>query len=613
MCGILAILGVRGEPESLRARALELQKKLRHRGPDWSGISVKGNNILCHERLAIVDPESGDQPLFAREDDSLVLVVNGEIYNHHELERALGPNGDHELRTKGDCECLLHLYEKDGVDFLRKNEVCGMYAITILDQRTNHFVIARDPVGIIPLYYGRGKDGSMWVASEMKALVQDCVQFWEFPPGHVYDSRTEKLMPFLEKSPFFLETHALKDVAQYPKPQWDRKIAPSEIREALEASVKSHLMSDVPYGVLLSGGLDSSLIAGIMAKFCRRRVESGGAEEAHWPRLHSFCIGLEGSPDLAAAKKVADFLGTVHHPYVFTVQQGLDAISEVIYHVETFDVTTIRASTPMFLMSRKIRASGVKMVLSGEGADEIFGGYLYFHKAPSAQEFHEETVRKVHQLSKYDCCRANKSTMAWSLEARVPFLDKKFLDLAFSFDPTQKMCIDESTKERRCEKWLLRKAFDCVCPIDGKPYLPAEVLWRQKEQFSDGVGYSWIDAIQAHAEKVVSDDQLAQAEFRFPEKTPKTKESYLYRDIFSGHFGERNASAIEAVAWQESIACSSETALRWDASFQGRADASGRAVKGVHDAAYAEDRFLSTEATEEEPAAKRQCVQACTA
>lgn len=591
MCGILCILG-HGDAEGFRQRALTLQKKLRHRGPDWSGICCRGKNILCHERLAIVDPESADQPLYARDDDSLVLAINAEIYNHSELEAGLGQEVTKKLRTKGDCEVLLQLYERDGLDFLAK--VCGMYAFVLLDERNDHFIIARDPVGIIPLYYGRGKDGSMWVASEMKVLVDECAQFYEFPPGHIFDSRTNKFTPFLlsdaceKKNNWFVADH--KSLASYPTLP-TKKITLDEIRNALETSVKSHLMSDVPYGVLLSGGLDSSLVASIMAKHCAKRVETGSTQDAHWPRLHSFCIGLEGSPDLKAAQRVADFLGTVHHAFTFTIQQGLDALSEVIYHIETFDVTTIRSSTPMYLMSRKIRAHGVKMVLSGEGADEIFGGYLYFHKAPNAQEFHEETVRKVHQLSKYDCLRANKSTMAWSVEARVPFLDREFMHTAFSFDPTQKMCKDEETGKPRCEKYLLRKAFD----LEGEDaYLPKEVLWRQKEQFSDGVGYSWIDAIQDYADKYISDQQLETAMFRFPEKTPKTKEAYLYREIFSKHFGENNMSAMACVQWQDSIACSSETALRWDKSFQGRVDASGRAVAGVHEDAYNEDRF-STE------------------
>ncbi|CAD7971881.1 unnamed protein product [Amoebophrya sp. A120] len=642
MCGILAILGLPDAP-AYRKRAIELQKMIRHRGPDWSGIHVSAKNIICHERLAIVDPESGDQPLYTRKDDSLVLGVNGEIYNHVELEekffdasadeirlrrslRATGAAGgsrssgsvkeegtsDTELeacpRTGSDCEILLHLYARDGAEFLKKNQVCGMFGCVILDERTGAFVVARDAIGIIPLYYGQGKDGSFWVASEMKVLVKECVQFHEFPPGMVYDSRTQKFEPYLvgdSKTAWFLQDH--KVLSAYPPPP-QKRITPAELRHAFEDSVKSHLMADVPYGVLLSGGLDSSLVASITAKAIRAQgadqcAQSGSEAPLRLSRLHSFCIGLENSPDHKAAKQVADFLGTVHHAYTFTLQQGIDALREVIYHIETFDVTTIRASTPMFLMSRKIRATGIKMVLSGEGADEIFGGYLYFHKAPNREEFHEETLRKVAQLSKYDCLRANKATMAWSLEARVPFLDRRFLDFAFSMDPAQKMCRDEETGKPRCEKYLLRKAFD----VEKDPYLPQDVLWRQKEQFSDGVGYSWIDAIQEHAEKIISDKQMEAARFRFPQKTPKTKEAYLYRDIFSELFGEHNVSAMECVAWQDSIACSSETALKWDASFQNRADASGRAVAGVHEQAYDKERFNAPSHSEEQPGRKSGC------
>lgn len=655
MCGILAILNLPDGAETHRAKAVRLQKMIRHRGPDWSGIYAKKQNIFCHERLAIVDPESGDQPLFQREDNSLILVVNGEIYNHKQLveEHLAGDangNLDKLLRTGSDCEPLALLYEKYGKDFLKKANVCGMFGVVIVDERTNEVIVARDSVGIIPLYYGRGRDGSFWVSSEMKCLVEDCDDFALFPPGRVYSTKTEEFVPFLDtsdaaaltaaKKAALTESAALsadstalkpalsnwfvaddKDVAAYPKPDTATKTTPEEIRLALEESVKSHLMSDVPYGVLLSGGLDSSLVAAVMAKYCKKRVESGGTEDAFYPRLHSFCIGLETSPDHKAAQQVADFLGTVHHAYKFTPEQGIDALSDVIHHVETFDVTTIRSSTPMYLMARKIRATGVKMVLSGEGADEIFGGYLYFHKAPNAQEFHEETVRKVHQLHRYDCLRANKAMMAWSVEARVPFLDRKFLEKAFSFDPAQKMCRDETdNSKKRCEKYLLRKAFDTGLEGDKDntehAYLPQEVLWRQKEQFSDGVGYTWIDAIQEHAEKVISDEQLSQAKFRFPEKTPKTKEAYLYRELFCKHFGEDTKASIAAtktVAWQDSIACSSETATKWDASFQNRADASGRAVAGVHEDAYASGwtaegkRGAAAEAApaSEEPDAKR--------
>jgi asparagine synthase (glutamine-hydrolysing) len=522
--------------------------------------------------LAIVDPDSGDQPLF-NEDGNIVLGVNGEIYNHEELRAKLEARapGKHKFQTKSDCEVLLHLYAEDGLEFMSKNEVCGMFAFVIWDVKKKMFIVARDMIGIIPLYVGFGLDGSFQVASEAKALVKSTNRIECFPPGQIYDSQSNIRRPF------------------YQPKWWDPKIQPStqiellELRHALEASVKTHLMSDVPYGVLLSGGLDSSLVASIMARHCANRVEDDGMSPAMWPRLHSFSIGLENSPDLKAAMEVSKFLGTVHHPYVFTPQQGIDALSDVIYHIESFDVTTIRASTPMYLMARKIRATGVKMVQSGEGADEIFGGYLYFHKAPNADEFREESVRKVKQLHLYDCLRANKSMMAWSIEARVPFLDRRFVDATMSFDTRQKMCVDEHG-EKRVEKWILRKAFD----DSQNPYLPANVLWRQKEQFSDGVGYSWIDSVQAHADKVVSDQQLANAHHRWPVKTPKTKEAYLYRSLFSRHFGD-NSPVVETVAWQDSIACSSEVALKWDKAFQGRADASGRSVLGVHDEAYTKD------------------------
>lgn len=520
--------------------------------------------------MAVVDPDSGDQPLF-NGDKSLVLGVNGEIYNHLELREKLEERapGKHKFMTKSDCEILLHLYAEDGPDFLSKNEICGMFAFVLWDTKQQRFFIARDTIGIIPLYVGFGKDGTVQVASELKCLTETCSQYEFFPPGHIQDSKTGERK-------------------QYYRPQWmEPSYFPTEtieltaLREAFEKAVISHLMSDVPYGVLLSGGLDSSLVASIMSRHCARRIESDGSEPAHWPQLHSFSVGLEGSPDLQNALEVSKFLGTVHHAYTFTEQEGIDALPDVIYHLESFDVTSIRASTPMYLMARRIRATGVKMVLSGEGADEIFGGYLYFHKAPNAQEFHEENVRKCGQLHLYDCLRANKAMMAWGVEARVPFLDRKFMETAFSFDTKQKMCVDPEGR-KRMEKWILRKAFDLP---GSRAYLPASVLWRQKEQFSDGVGYTWIDSIQAHAERTITDAQLRNAPMRFPEKTPRTKEAYLYRDLFSRRFGD-NSAAASTVAWQDSIACSSEVALRWDASFQGRADASGRSVADVHEAAY---------------------------
>mmetsp|Transcript_75346 Transcript_75346/g.147876 ORF Transcript_75346/g.147876 Transcript_75346/m.147876 type:complete len:598 (-) Transcript_75346:362-2155(-) len=569
MCGILALFGLQ-EAHAVRKEVVEAAKLLRHRGPDWSGMYCEGSTVIAHERLAIVDPDSGDQPLY-NEDHSIVLGVNGEIYNHLDLREKLEERAKvkHTFATKSDCEILLHLYMEDGVDFLSKNEVCGMFAFVLWDKNKNLFMAARDTIGIIPLYKGWGKDGSVCFASELKALHKLCHRYELFPPGHVYDSKSDERRLF------------------YTPKWWDGDKVPTEdielltLREAFEHSVVSHMMSDVPYGVLLSGGLDSSLVASIMSRHCTRRQETDGKDPAYWPQLHSFSIGLEGSPDLKAAREVADYLKTVHHEYKFTPRQGIDALSDVIFNLETFDVTTIRASTPMYLMARRIKASGVKMVLSGEGADEIFGGYLYFHKAPNVEEFHAENIRKVKQLHLYDCLRANKAMMAWGVEARVPFLDRRFMEVALGFNTKQKMCVDEDGK-RRTEKWILRKAFDLH---GSRQYLPNSVLWRQKEQFSDGVGYSWIDSLKAHAEQVVSEQQMKTAHNRFPVKTPRTKEAYLYRDLFARHFGE-NTSAADTVGWQDSIACSSEVALKWDKAFQGRADASGRAVLGVHEAAY---------------------------
>lgn len=594
MCGILALFGVE-KAEEVRKDVVDAAKLLRHRGPDWSGVYCEGGTLIAHERLAIVDPDSGDQPLYNEARD-LVLGVNGEIYNHVELREQLEARapGKHKFMTGSDCEVLLHLYAEDGIDFLTKNAVCGMFAFVLWDVKKEAYIVARDTIGIIPLYMGWSTDGSVHVASELKALHKSCNRYELFPPGHIYDSASEKRRLF------------------YTPCWWDPVPCPTvpidlhALREAFERAVMSHLMSDVPYGVLLSGGLDSSLVASIMSRHCHRRIETDGREPAYWPQLHSFSVGLKTSPDLAAAREVAKYLNTVHHEYTFTPQEGIDALKDVIYHLESFDVTSIRASTPMYLMARRIKASGVKMVLSGEGADEIFGGYLYFHKAPNAQEFHEENVRKVKQLHLYDCLRANKAMMAWGVEARVPFLDRRFMETALSFDTRQKMCVDE-TGAKRMEKWVLRKAFDVPEP---RAYLPASVLWRQKEQFSDGVGYTWIDSIKEHAEKAISDQQMKTAESRFPVKTPRTKEAYLYRDLFARHFGE-NTSAADTVAWQDSIACSSEVALRWDKAFQGRADASGRAVAGVHEQAYGTEYKTASQqsgaaaANGEDPAAKR--------
>lgn len=591
MCGIVALFGVQACGER-RKEAVDLAKLIRHRGPDWSGVFCEGTSIIAHERLAIVDPDSGDQPLY-NEDKSIVLGVNGEIYNHLELRAQLEERapGKHKFLTKSDCEVLLHLYAEDGPDFMEKNEVCGMYAFVLWDVKKQLYVVVRDPIGMIPLYMGYGTDGSVRIASELKCL-QSCSRIEAFPPNTYFNSATGER----------------KQV--YTPTWWEPTYMPTEeiklkaLREAFEAAVISHLMADVPYGVLLSGGLDSSLVASIMSRHCQRRVETGGREASHWPRLHSFSVGLVTSPDLKAAREVATFLGTVHHEYTFTPQEGIDALRDVIFHLETFDVTTIRAATPMYLMARRIRATGVKMVLSGEGADEIFGGYLYFHKCPNAKEFHEENVRKVKQLHLYDCLRANKAMMAWGVEARVPFLDRRFMDLSLTFDTKQKMCVDADGK-KRMEKWVLRKAFDLPEP---SAYLPQNVLWRQKEQFSDGVGYTWIDSIKAQAEKSVTDQQMSTSANRFPLKTPRTKEAYMYRDMFASHFGDNGPSA-ETVGWQDSIACSSEVALRWDKSFQNRADASGRSVMGVHESAY-DDNFKTQSQSsgkmgDDEPAAKR--------
>ncbi len=554
MCSIFAILDIKTGASALRPTALECSRLLRHRGPDWSGIYNNEHAILVHERLAIVDTENGAQPLY-NQDKTHVLAVNGEIYNHKALEAKLGI--DYQFKTHSDCEVILPLYQEHGVDFVDKLQ--GMFAFVLYNETDNTYLIARDHIGIIPLYTGYDADGNFYVASEMKALMPVCKTVTEFPPGHILDSREGKLKKYYRRN--WEKYSAIKDNhTSIPK-----------LREALEESVKSHLMTDVPYGVLLSGGLDSSLISAIVQKFAARRIEENGLSEAWWPKVHSFAVGLKGSPDLAAAQKVADSIGTVHHTIHFTEQEGIDALKEVIYHLETYDVTTVRASTPMYLMARKIKAMGIKMVLSGEGADEIFGGYLYFHKAPNAQEFHEELVRKLENLHRFDCLRANKSMSAWGIEARVPFLDKNFMDIAMRINPEDKMC-----GNGKIEKGILRKAFE--------GYLPEEILWRQKEQFSDGVGYSWIDSLKAFIESQVSDQQLASAEYKFPINTPDTKEAYFYRCIFEEHFPL--PSAAECVPGGKSVACSTPQALAWDASFKDNADPSGRAVQNVHKDSY---------------------------
>ncbi|MCB9673839.1 MAG: asparagine synthase B [Alphaproteobacteria bacterium] len=549
MCGIVAILEHRGLPDA-RGRVVRQAQALRHRGPDWSGAFSDARFAVAHERLAIVDPESGEQPLKSP-DGRYVLAVNGEIYNHEDLRHTLA----YPFQTHSDCEVILPLYAS-GEDFL--DRLRGMFAFVLVDTVTGNWMIARDHMGIIPLYTGRDAQGRLWVSSEMKALVGVCTSVRTFPPGHVQTQA--------DAEPVHWWTREWFEFEGVPE---DRPRDPAALREALLDSVRCHLMSDVPYGVLLSGGLDSSVISAAAAKFAPERVEGGGA--AWYPRLHSFSIGLQGSPDLAAAKIVADAIGTVHHGFTYTVEEGLDAVSEAIRHLETYDVTTIRAGTPMFLMARKIKAMGIKMVLSGEGSDEIFGGYLYFHKAPNAREFHEETVRKLHQLHLYDCNRANKAMAAWGVEARVPFLDTRFLDHAMRIPARQKM-----VGQRGIEKELLRTAFD--------GWLPDSVLWRQKEQFSDGVGYGWIDGLKARAERQVTDRQMAEAAERFPVGTPGTKEAYVYREIFDMHFPL--PSAATTVPNQESVACSTSVALEWDEAFKKMADPSGRAVRGVHEDAY---------------------------
>ena len=554
MCSIFCILDIKNGASALRPKAIEYSRLLRHRGPDWSGVYSNDNAILVHERLAIVDTENGAQPLY-NQDKSLVLAVNGEIYNHKQLAAQHSP--DYPFQTASDCEVIIPMFEQFGTEFVDKLQ--GMFAFCLYNESDNSYIIARDHIGIIPLYTGYDAEGNFYVASEMKALMPICKTVQEFPPGHVLDSKDGELKKYYHRN--WQKYSAIKD----------NNTSKEKLREALEESVKSHLMTDVPYGVLLSGGLDSSLVSAITQKFAARRIEENDLSEAWWPKVHSFACGLAGSPDLIAAQTVADSIGTVHHSVIFTEQEGIDALKEVIYHLETYDVTTIRASTPMYLMARKIKAMGIKMVLSGEGADEIFGGYLYFHKAPNAQEFHEELLRKLDKLHMFDCLRANKSMSAWGIEARVPFLDKTFMDVAMRINPEDKMC-----GNGKMEKAVLRSAFE--------GYLPEEILWRQKEQFSDGVGYSWIDGLKEHVEAQVSDQQLATAEFKFPINTPDTKEAYFYRCVFEEHFPL--ASAAECVPGGKSVACSTPEALAWDESFKNMADPSGRAVQNVHNDSY---------------------------
>ena len=587
MCSILGIFGLQPGDDlaGLRRQALERSQRQRHRGPDWSGVHADEGAILVHERLAIVDPAGGSQPIRS-EDGALVLAVNGEIYNHRELKAQLAR--PYAFQTGSDCEVISALYREclaegdDAGAFL--DRLNGIFAFALWDRQHRRVLIARDPIGVCPLYWGHDKEGRLCVASEMKALADICADVAQFPPGHYYDSALAG-----SGDPEDGDTRptggvpAERALRRYYERPWREyattegvQVSPRELREAFEAAVHRQLMTDVPYGVLLSGGLDSSLVAAVAARYARHRVEDDDRSEAWWPRLHSFAIGLQGSPDLAAAEVAAGALGTVHHGFIYTFEEGLDALPDVIRHIETFDVTTIRASTPMYLLARRIKAMGVKMVLSGEGSDEVFGGYLYFHKAPDAREFHAETVRKLDALHNYDCLRANKSMMAWGVEPRVPFLDVEFLEVAMRMDATYKM-VDRSDPARRMEKAVLRAAFD------GD--LPDEILWRQKEQFSDGVGYGWIDGLRAHAEAQVSDREFAAAAARFPVNTPQSKEAYLYRLIFEQHYPQ--AACAATVPSGKSIACSSPAAIAWDAAFARAADPSGRAVAGVHNAALA--------------------------
>jgi len=554
MCGIVCAFDLKQNMEVLRPQILEMSKRIRHRGPDWSGIHSEANAILAHERLAIVDPASGKQPLYS-EDKNLILAANGEIYNHRELRKQF--EDSYNFQTESDCEVILALYQKKGADFI--DEMNGIFGFAIYDVEKDEYFIARDHMGIIPLYIGWDQNGTFYVASELKALEGVCTKIELFPPGHYMSSKDGKFVKWYHRD--WTEYAAVKE----------NETSIQEIKIALEDAVHRQLMSDVPYGVLLSGGLDSSVTSAIAKKYAEKRIESGDTQDAWWPQLHSFSVGLDGSPDLAAARKVADHIGTIHHEIKFTIQEGLDAIKDVVYNLETYDVTTIRASTPMYLMARVIKSMGIKMVLSGEGADELFGGYLYFHKAPNAKEFHEETVRKLDKLHMYDCLRANKSLAAWGIEGRVPFLDKEFMDVAMRINPQDKMINGE-----RMEKWVLRKAFEDM--------IPESVAWRQKEQFSDGVGYSWIDTLKEVVNEAVSDEQLANAKFKFPLQTPISKEEFYYRSIFEGHFPS-DAAAL-CVPQEASVACSTQIALEWDEAFKNMNDPSGRAVANVHDDAY---------------------------
>ena len=572
MCGITAIFNIKAQTQELRRKALAMSKKIRHRGPDWSGIYCGGSAILCHERLSIVDPQSGGQPLYSP-DRKQILAVNGEIYNHRDIRARYA--GRYDFQTGSDCEVILALYRDKGIGFLE--DLNGIFAFALYDEEQDAFLIARDPIGVIPLYIGHDREGHVYCASELKALEGFCDTYEPFLPGHYYWSKDGKMTRWYHRDWMDYETvkdnytpraanntYTLADEDSYA-------VQVRAVRDALEDAVRRQLMSDVPYGVLLSGGLDSSVISAVARQFASRRIETDGQREAWWPQLHSFAVGLEGSPDLAKARQVAEHIGTVHHEIHYTIQEGLDAVRDVIYYIETYDVTTVRASTPMYLLARVIKSMGIKMVLSGEGADEVFGGYLYFHKAPDARAFHEETVRKLSKLHLYDCLRANKSLSAWGVEGRVPFLDKEFLDVAMRLNPAVKMCPGKTI-----EKKVVRDAFSSL--------LPESVAWRQKEQFSDGVGYSWIDTLKDVTAQAVTDEQMAHAAERFPINPPMNKEEYYYRSIFEEYFpGESAARSVPSVP---SVACSTAEALAWDASFKGQNEPSGRAVSGVHEEAY---------------------------
>ncbi len=570
-----------GLKEELRSQVIEMSKKIRHRGPDWSGVYTGDNAILSHERLSIVDPLSGKQPLIS-DDQTIILAANGEIYNHKEIRESF--KGKYNFRTGSDCEVIIPLYKEclqNGKDFTAMIEkLSGIFAFALYDSKNDTYLIARDEIGVIPLYQGWDKNGHYYVASELKALEGECISIEEFPNGsYLYGhSRNAPVNPIRWYKRDWEDYENVKNNARATDDKGEI-INPSvidKVRNGLESAVKAQLMSDVPYGLLLSGGLDSSIIAAITQKYSKKRIESDSKESAWWPRLHSFAIGLEGSPDLLAAKKAADYIGTVHHEVHFTIQEALDALPDVIYHIETYDITTVRASTPMYLLARVIKSMGIKMVLSGEGSDELFGGYLYFHKAPDAKEFHEELVRKMSKLHLYDCLRANKSLMAWGVEGRVPFLDKDFIDIAMRLNPADKMSIRLEDGKQRMEKWILRKAFEDL--------LPESICWRQKEQFSDGVGYNWIDTLKKITEEKVSDAEFARREKRFPVNPPKTKEEYYYREIYSRLFP--SDSAAKCVPHEAGVACSTAKALEWDAAWKNMDEPSGRAIGGVHNDAY---------------------------